>query len=77
MVCSAQSATLEWCDWLLCLWVQGCSESSVGVAAHPWTDVAVRCFGSSIHCNGLRLHPPKLPTGTHTHTQLTDVVFSV
>lgn len=49
------------------VWAQGCSESSVGVAADPRTDVAVWSFSAVFYRHGLPLHPPQLPTGTHSH----------
>lgn len=42
----------------VCIFVQGCSESSVGVAAHPRIDMALWCIGAILHWHGLHLHPP-------------------
>lgn len=50
----------------VCACAQGCNEGSTGVAAYPWTDMAVWCFGTFLHRHGVHLHPPQLPTGTHT-----------
>lgn len=51
----------------VCVRAQGCSESSVGVAAYSWIDMAVWRLGAFLSCHGLHLHHPQLPAGTHAH----------
>lgn len=45
---------------------QGCSESSAGVAAYPWSDVAFWHLGPFLHRHGIHFHPSQLSTGTQT-----------
>lgn len=51
----------------VCVRVQGCSESSVAVAAHPRIDMAVWHLSAFLNSHGLHLHHPQLPPGMNVH----------
>lgn len=51
----------------VCVRVQGCSESSVAVVAHPRIDMAVWHLSAFLNCHGLHLHHPQLPPGMNIH----------